>query len=356
MILIYITLFIIIVFVAAFKQNTIINNKYNNNALLVFLFLLFSISIYNVEIQATPDLSNYFNRFSRLDGLKLTDLNFNLGEEPLFDLLQWLIVNTTGSFNFFLVTAWLIIFLNITFSVKRMFPANYILFVLFSFSCYFIFFSYILNTMRQGLAISFIILAISLLITNRDKMLFYLSIVAAPLFHISALPISVVLLITRFFDVKLKYILTAWVGAIFLFVTNLNSLLFSRFNHTLMDSYTSEGVLSSYSSTNRLDFLLFSVFFGVLFLLASKFFFNHQNKEYSELIKYYLILNTYFLCLGFIGFSDRVASFSWMLIPILIWKVVPETTNARLKSLVIITSFLISSFLIGSMDIILGAL
>jgi len=350
LVLLYSLVFIFIGIASSAPKNTLINNKYNNTVLLLFLVALLSVSIYHIELYHFTDLYNYFNKFNSLKGVSFPTLN--LAEEPLFYLLQWLIVNMTGSFNIFLVIVWGIIVSNIIKSVHNIFPSHYILYVLFSYFTFFIFFNYVLNVMRQGLAISFIILGVSYLIKKKDRVdwRFYIPIIIAPMFHVSALPVSIVLIVLKFSNIDFKWILMSWLGASFLFLTDLNSSFFSGLNIEPIEDYTSTTVLTHYSETNRLDFFIFSAFFVIISLLIWKYIFSKNNTQYLEVIKCYLIFNSYFLLLGFIGYSDRLAAYSWMLIPILIWMAVPNTKNQQLKTFIIIIIFILLSFFSSSLQ------
>lgn len=352
MLLIYITLFVFVLIIAATEKNTIINNKYNNTAILFILYLFISISIYNVSLDSFPDLKRYYNHFHYYQGLPLQYIE--LRHEPLFSFLQWLTANSIGSFRLFLVLVWTIIFINLIKALKNIFLKPDVLFVFASYITFFIFFNYVLNVMRQGLAISFIILAISVLISKKNKKTsFYIPIILAPLFHITSLPLSVILLILRWFKVRFKTIFLLWLISIILFITHLNQKFLSNLPFEQLELYSSERFLEQYGLVNRMDFLLFSVFFAVLGYLIWKYSLNKKDTEYELLLKIYITFNIYFTLLGFIAYSDRLASYSWMLIPILIWKGVCETNNYRLKSLALLIIFIFTGLLTGGLIVIL---
>lgn len=351
MLLLYITTFSFIVFITAAKKDSFINNKYNTTAILALLFILISISIYNVDLESISDLRRYNSHFFYYQGVSLN--NIELRNEPLFSLLQWLIANAAGSFRFFLVIVWTVIFTNFIKALKNLFPKSDVLFVFASFVTFFIFFNYVLNVMRQGLAISFLILAMSVLITKKNKSTFYISIIFAPLFHITSLPLSIILLVYKRFNIKLRTITIVWLLSIVLFLTNLNGRLFSFLPIDQLEVYSSEQVLTQYSSVNRIDFLTFSVFFALLGYLTWRYILNKQADVYKSILKFYLIFNTFFILLGFIAYSDRLAAYSWMLIPILIWKGISETENFRYKAVALLLSFIIIGIFTGSINAIL---
>src|SRR5690625_2498855 len=165
MIFLYITAFLIVLLFSFGEKGTILNNKYSNNALLFLLFIIISISIYHVDLHSVPYLKNYLRRFDNLSVLNFHTLidHIKITQEPMFDILQWLVAKSTGSFRLFVIIVWGIIFYNFYKAVRNLFDSNTVIFVMVSYFSFFIFFNYVLNVMRQGLAISFIFLSISLL-------------------------------------------------------------------------------------------------------------------------------------------------------------------------------------------------
>lgn len=347
---IYITIFVFVIIISAAKKNSILNNRYTNNAIVFLLFITITISIYNIDIHSVPDLKNYLRRFENLSYMNFDMLTSSLSikNEPLFDIFQWLVAKTFGSFKLFVALVWIIIFINFYKTLKNIFDSSMLLFVFVSYLSFFIFFNYVVNVMRQGLAISFILLAISILVINKNKFTFYISILIAPLLHITALPLSIILITLRLFNIK--FVIITWALSILVFVTGINARIFSGLEFELMDIYTSSSLYARYSSINRIDFLAFSVFFAILFIFFSR---RLKSDAYNILLKIYLIFNIYFLLLGFIAFNDRLAAYSWMLIPILLWYAVPNTTNERYKTILLTTAFLASMMFTGSMSVIL---
>lgn len=351
MILLYIAVFTMAILIALAKQNTIINNKYNNTAILVILFILISISVYHVNIDSVVDLRRYSFHFSSYQGISLFDIEFR--HEPLFSLLQWIVVNSIGSFKLFLVVVWFIIFMNFYKAVKNLFNKVDILFVFVTYFTFFIFFDYVLNAMRQGLAMSFLVLSLSILVTNSSKFTFYISIILAPLFHITSLPFSIVLLLFKWFRPKLRTVFFFWLLSIILFVTNLNSRIFSTFSFEALEIYSSDRIIERYSAVNRIDFLVFGIFFAFVGFIVWKYVFNRENNEYKNILSLYLLFNMIFLFFGFIAYSDRLASYSWILIPIILWKSIYKTKNYRYKAIALLLGFLAVAILTGSMNIII---
>lgn len=355
MLLIYITIVIWVFLIAFSRKNTVLNNKYTNNTVLIVLFAAVTISIYNIKIHSIPDLHNYAYWFSTFHNVSLKMSGIQFSEDPLFFFLQWCIAQFTDSISIFLIIIWGIIYFNIVSSLRKLFDSSDVLFVFFSYATFFIFFSYVLNTMRQGLAISFLIVALSAMIYKKKNWTFILSIIIAPIIHITALPISLCLLLLRWFKIKLLPVFLLWVASILLFISGYNSALFKGVQSKLINTYTSDYALGRYSGlTNRVDFLLFSVFIALIAFVIWRYILK-KDTEYEKLLIYYLLANSYFLCLGFIAFSDRIAAYSWFIIPILIWKAIPKTKNSRYKVVFVLASFLLTGILSGGFNVILKA-
>lgn len=348
MIFLYLAVFTFAVFSASAKKDSIVNNKYNNNVLLFLMFVLISISIYNIEINSVVDMKRYYFHFESYRGVPFQYIEYR--HELLFSLLQWIIVNTFGSFKLFLLIVWTIIFFNLTKAIRKMFGKTDVLFVFVLYSTFFIFFDYVLNAMRQGIAMSFLVLALSALIAGKKKHSFYIPIILAPLFHITSLPFSILLLLVRWFNPSLKAILIVWGASTPLFVMGLNSRIFSLLPIDKLNRYSSDQLMEQYGSVNRFDFLVFGVFFVFLGLFVLKYVFHRNNKNLETVLKVYILFNTVFICLGFIAYSDRIASYSWIIIPILLWYCVSNSVNHRIKSLVLIGFFLFISIFTGSLD------
>lgn len=334
------------------RQNTVLNNKHISNALLFLLFCLLGAGVYLLDMYATSDLPVYISQFWSYSSMSLKTALSASNNELLFVFTQWIVAQFTDSSGVFQLVIWLIFSLVFVKALRNIFTANETLYVFFSYTNYFVFFS-VMNTMRQGIAVALLTLAISSIVSKSSKNLtFYLAVVIAPLFHLTSLPLSVLLFIYKKFRFSLKAITIYWSLCAVLFVTHLNSKLLSGINIDFIVKYSSEERISYYGSVNRLDFLLFSVFWIVLIYIMYKKT-RVANDSFEQLLKIYMIFNTYFLLFGFIAYSDRLASFSWSLIPILVWKVISQTSNFRQKATILLLIFLIVGIYTNNMGLIL---
>ncbi|MGM0904266.1 MAG: EpsG family protein [Bacillota bacterium] len=336
------------------KPNSIINNRYTSYTIL-FCFILFtSYKIANLDMWATTDLHVYINQFYSYQDLSLIDTFKISKSEPLFTIVQWSLAQVFESDKFFKLSIWLLFTFIFIKSLRNIFLPWQVLVVFFSYMTYFIFFSYILNTMRQGIAISLLMLAISLLIFQPNKKkLFVILIILAPLFHMTALPLSVALLLLKKFQIPTKLIVGIWIASIFLFLTGLNQTLFGSLNSIYLESYTADITFGNYGgASNKITFLLFSIIGLIVGWLLQKYLARNSDSSVA-LLRVYLVFNSYFLLLGFIAFSDRIASYSWFLIPLMVWLPIFKSDKKHtLLILLALISFIVTGYIRGSLNLL----
>lgn len=196
------------------------------------------------------------------------------------------------------------------------------LLVFVSYTTFFVFFSYISLVLRQGLAMAFIFYAVACIINveeeARNKKIF-IPLLLASFTHWSAIPIAIIILIIKNKSIRIKHLVLLWALSSILFLSDLQSKIFKPIANLLppLESYSSQSTIDYYGSVNRIDFLVFSFIWVVIGL----YFYNKLNKEksYGIVLKIYISLNIFFLLFGFIAFSDRLASYSWFFIPVIIW-------------------------------------
>jgi hypothetical protein len=178
------------------------------------------------------------------------------------------------------------------------------------------FFGYGTNTIRAGLALSFFIIALTRKPGFNFSLIF---LVLAVLFHKSLLmPVASWVLI-RFYNDKNNFILL-WVVCFFLslfFGNTFVSMFGEFFNITdeRVQAYAYNTDIA-YKTGFRLDFVVYSIIPIIIAkLYQKKGYFDHF---YNQLLSLYVICNAFWLLLIRIAFSDRFATLSWFLIPILL--------------------------------------
>lgn len=141
--------------------------------------------------------------------------------------------------------------------------------------------------------------------------------------HLSALIPAIMLFVVSLRKPSIRVLLVSWFVVAFLYVTGMNGALLGGIaeGSDRLGMYTGSNVLSGYQGgANRLDFLAVSAFSIALIMVLA-----HRWRESSSpedrgatdfLTATLILFNIYFLCFGFIAFSDRLAAYSWFLVPL----------------------------------------
>lgn len=186
-----------------------------------------------------------------------------------------------------------------------------------------ILYSYSVVAIRQGLSMALFLIAIGLIASHgrarRRKLTVVVLLVAALMHWSAALPAALIgLHLIR--PVRVRHAVTFWLLMAGLFVTGLQERLF---NPLLLRSgvaldLMSTSAYSNYGSTgNRIDFLIVSAVIALMGFVALRA--TGQDSDMESMLVCYLLLNSMFLAFGFVAYADRIASYSWMLAPIMLW-------------------------------------
>jgi hypothetical protein len=287
-------------------------------------------------IPVTTQVSNYFEVFTRLK----SDFLF----EVLVSFSFW-----HQNFKFFLFTVSLV--MNVTLYVfVRKFTSfgkggsSLILFLTLASS--FSFMSIETNILRNGLSICFILLGLYSILEKQYKN-FIIYVVVAYLFHRTAvIPITLILLITFFDKIEVKFYLLFYVLAILLslagFGFHVVPFLAELGSEDLQSlSYVGE---STYKVGFRYDFVIYNTFFLVLFLK-----FTSWNIRDQFLIKYFILSSAIFFFNFYIPFSDRFGVYSWVIIPLLLYNTINEAfpnNKINISTIVLIGFFVINNIIL----------
>lgn len=354
---IYLTLSAWILLLAATKPNTLINNKHTSRFIFWSLFILittliisnFDKFLYGAE--AIPDTLVYTREFLSYRNLSFSQALQTGDRELFFTFFSWIISKFTESIYVYLTLVWLFVaFISIR-SFKLIFNQWQTMLVFFTYVNFPFFIAYIVNGMRQGFAMAFILLAICLLVSeNKKRIPFFGILLLSVLSHVAALPFALILIFLRYFKgFSLKLSLSVWFVSSLLFITGLNSTLLgtlsARFDNLAV--YTQSEVIQSFSGVNRIDFLLFSFIFLVIGLVFYKKISEHERAKYKIMLNAYIIFNAVFILLGFIAFSNRLSAFSWFLIPLLIWYPILSIGESKKYNSILIVLVTLISVLIG---------
>jgi len=180
-----------------------------------------------------------------------------------------------------------------------------------------VFYSVILNGIRQGIATGFLFLAWALLLRNK-KLLASLACIFAVAFHQASIVFIPPLLLFRL-PPSIIFSLICFLSSLYAF--NLSEDLIKNIsifsNIDIYDKIISYGKGASYKSGVRLDFLLFSLSAGCLLNIIARFtIVKHYKQEYFRIIQYYWLSLIPFTLFGFGAYSNRLLIPSWLFLSI----------------------------------------
>lgn len=187
----------------------------------------------------------------------------------------------------------------------------------------FSFFSYGVNGIRNGMACSLILLALSFFVseTKNEKIIAgLLCFCAYNVHHSTALPI--LCMVIAYFYRNTRMVMYFWLFSILLSLVAGGAIesCFSRlgFDDRLSGYINSHQYDDSFSSTGfRWDFLLYSVmpiWLGWYVIFKR----NIQNRSYQILLNMYILCNAFWVMLIRASFSNRFAYLSWFMYPLVL--------------------------------------
>ncbi|WP_416147671.1 EpsG family protein [Salipaludibacillus sp. HK11] len=341
--------------ISSTPQNSIINNRYNVNFVLFCVWSYISLTLFFSEIN-TVDMPRYVHRFLSYENMSFSTLMRIADSEYLFLISSWLLSKVVATPNVYHVFIWVLVSALLIYSLNKLTSSWEKMILFYTYSVFFLTANFATNVIQQGVAASLLLAASILLIKKEKSFLFFVFIVSAPLFHFSALPLSLILFVMRKYNFKLKTFILLWSLAAFTYITGLNANLANLFTSFIpyIDIYSSQDRISGYGNVNRFDFLIFSfTIFIISFYSLKKFLKN--SELYTALLKVYLVFNTMFLLTGFLAYSDRTAAYSWFFIPLLIWYPIFKSNHPSIVkykvtlSLILLTLFVGFSFVTQSL-------
>ncbi|WP_372757862.1 EpsG family protein [Mariniflexile sp.] len=243
----------------------------------------------------------------------------NTAQDPFFQYFMKICSYFLSARGFFVVSAMLYIFP--LYRVSKIFFKQYWFYAFLMLATSFSFWSYGVNGMRNGLATSFFLLAVSYYDKKIWMIIFF--IISSQIHQTLLLPILAFLL-SHLYN-NSKWFLTFWVLAIPLSIalggfweSLFASLGFGdeRLTGYLVGNDDLEG--TTFSSTGfRYDFLIYSagaVFTGWYFIFKK----NFNDKIYTHLYNIYLFCNGFWILVIRANFSNRFAYLSWFMMALII--------------------------------------
>ncbi|WP_225489381.1 EpsG family protein [Staphylococcus xylosus] len=282
------------------------NLKFSSSiSIIVFtLFVLnLIVKIFQTNIKGSTDYLSYESAFNTIANLNFIEMFKTNIFEIMFRIISWCFVNLFQDSTFIIFIILINIILSI--SIYRFFNDKILsIFSLLLYTYSPMFFYMSTNILRQMLVISIILFVLTL--KKERKWISFLF----PTIHFS----SIVFIIFMFFHkyVKVKYFVYVSAISLLLFVTNLNSKIFSSL--PIVSEYSSQQFFENYGNQpNRFDFLIFTIFIIILCFVLYKF------KLISILwLKYSLFSASYYFIFAFQAFSERYAIYNWILFIFLI--------------------------------------
>lgn len=310
---------------------------YISFVVLVMLFTVFKLLFYRVENDyklCIPKVNFYkvplfiiiiiifitfFPAGYGSDKGRYLDLFLNIEKKVFNKDIGWVYYNKIIKFFFndanifFLLTAALYLYANYAF-IKNSVNKSYVFYFLITTIGSLGFYAYGVNTIRAGIGLSFILLAI----INRKNWCFFLFVSLAIIIHKSMIITALAFFITKYYS-NSRRLLAIWITFLIASIINITAL--SEFiKNTFADGdervkdYMASEVSSSYNTSFRIDFLLYSI---LPLLVGFYYIYNKNFKDifYIRLFNMYIIVNSFWLLLIRVPFTDRFAYLSWFLIP-----------------------------------------
>lgn len=285
----------------------------STNAAAIFLALLmiFLLGWYPIKWELGTDRANYAYNYYRVSQLGLEAFGTHDSEKG-FMLLNY----TLGRFldvNQYFVAIATIYVGNYFIAIKRI-CRRQVYWLLLAAVLSMGFVSYNTNTMRAGLALSFVMLALSMY-PSKIKMLVCMAI-AASIHNSSLIPSCMIMLCCFYSNTRLYYRL--WLLAVPLsFVAGgFFNTLFSGIGDDSRSSYLTDSN-DQYNIGFRIDFIIYSMvpmLVGAYYIFKRKFY----DPFYRMLYNAYLLTNIFWILVIRANFSDRFAYLSWCMIPLVL--------------------------------------
>ena len=307
-----------------------------NDRNLLVVFVIFTILFSGTRGQNIGvDTYNYYHYFY-LKGLHIRGIfNFfeTLNTDLFFTIIMYVIF-LFKNFSFFLLSVAVILNVSLYKFVRKFTDygqsgSSLLLFLTLASS--FVFLNYQLNTIRNGLAIPFILFGIYCIIQKEYKNAFLYFIVAYFFHGTSLIPIACIVLVLLSKNTKLEYFLVFYVLAI--------GLAFIGFGFDKLPFLTEIGIdnfqklafkgESNYSTGFRIDFVLYNSLFLFLFIKFG----NLKDRSDLILLKYYITASVVFFFNFNIPFSDRIGGYSWIVIPLLLFNTIKTSFPGKKLSM-----------------------
>lgn len=296
------------------QDTNLIRQKSNSDILLIYiLFFILFVGLRPISGRYFGDTANYAQGYEAfINGTRTLNPD---SKEWVFEWMQYQCSKVMDVHGFFLLVEILYI-VPVLWACYRFVPNHYILMFLFCMGA-FSFFTYGTNGIRNGMACSLIIMALSCINGNTVNKIIagVFCFLAFNIHRSTALPIFCML--ASFFIKDTRYVMGWWLFSIVLslvaggtiesFFTGLG------FDDRLSSYATDDSANAMFSSTGfRWDFLLYSampIVLGYYVVFIRKIW----DKSYLLLLNTYILCNSFWVMMIRASYSNRFAYLSWFM-------------------------------------------
>ncbi len=300
--------------------------KFPNDAFSLFVafIVVWWIAELPVHFDTPGDREHYAN--SVRNAINLPVPEFSVDGDYLFKSYTYWSGHIMTYKTWFWLTAAMYV-MNYFFAAKRLLRDNaYVMFLLVI--CSFSFLAYGANTMRAGLASSFLILAMSFF--DKPKIGVAFIVISIGIHFSMIIPASA--MVAAFYYNNTKVYIWGWIACFVL------SYVFGNYFEDFFSQFDlaerSQGYLLTenkmYKTGFRWDFLLYGlapILLGLFYINS----WNYKSKKYSFILNTYIIANAVWVLVIRANFTDRIAYLSWMFMPfVLIYPMLEKKINSDL--------------------------
>lgn len=288
------------------------NLKSNTTTLAVILFiiLLFLLGLFPIEWGHFTDRANYAYRFIEYKVGHL-EININNGEVG-YQIIQYVFSRFVNAKEFMFCMTFIYLTNYYIAFKKLVYKQIYWLFIVTVVSLGFL--SYNLNTMRAGLALSFIVLGLSMY--NHRIYLILCLIISASIHLSTAIPGIIILVCTFYRDTRLSFLLWIISIPVSYFAGRYFNFLFDGLGMDERSKYLTT-IDTNYNIGFRIDFIVYSMIpmlVGAYYIFRKRF----KDKFYEVIYNAYILTNIFWILVIRANFSDRFAYLSWFFIPFIL--------------------------------------
>ncbi|MGV0922711.1 EpsG family protein [Empedobacter tilapiae] len=248
----------------------------------------------------------------------------------------------SSNVSFFLCIMASIFIIPLNIFIKKI-NINNTLVLFFFFVSFFFFRNMGMNTIRQGVAVSFFLLGIFYYFKNK-KIITSILFILAFLNHASIIIAILILIVSRYiYNIRFSYYV--YIITTIISITNINIVNFlskvpviNILVQDRLESYYTENAMEVYRVGFRPDFWLFNTLFAIIGYYVNK---KVKDIYYTQIYVTYLCLSSFFFLMFSGAFSDRFGVLSWILIPLLILPLTNKDLNKKINYLNIFMIFIL---------------